>query len=617
MRRIGLAVTIVVALLVVQAVQVVSGPAVHRGPLARQVVRAAQGRAPQRLPNGRFVPMPSAGYEQTVREVLGLSGAGSQTTRIPGVFTQPVIQTYGCPNVFAKPGFPNNVRVNQDCGFRFQSEEWVAVSPVNPDLIVGSMNDSKYFGNRTSVSFSLDGGKHWGDSELPNGRVAMGNVPGGQFSFDAVTDPAHTWDSQGNLYYSAIAFDAFQDGLDALVVWKANSCLLGSALHTPGSGGCDPFVEPLNATPIVVRDNVDDQLLADDKNLMAADSHPGSPFADNVYITWTIFRFDSSGFYLESPIFFSRSEDGGVSWSDALEISGSSADCVGGDLFDPTEAADTCNFDQGSYPVVGPDGAIYVTFNNCNTPEAAPLGGVGVCQQMVVKSTDAGNTWAAPVKVADDIGLQPFSLPGNEIDSCPLFRQCLPPNGYRMNDFPSMGIDETTGRLAVFWSDFRNGGPCATDTTFGVPVLPCDNINNDVFASISNDGGATWGEAKLVSPANSLSAQWQPWGDVGEDGRLYVGYYDRVNGDCEVSGCNDITLARSTNGAVWFYRRVTTDSMPNLTCANNGAQCGFLGDYMSIQFSGGSVFLVWGDTRGRDLGVPEEDIYFAKLRGGS
>jgi len=617
MRRIGLAVTIVAALLVVQAVQVVSGPAVHRGPLVRQVVRAAQGRAPQQLPNGRFVPMPSAGYEQTVREVLGVSGTGSQATRIPGVFTQPVIQTYGCPNVFSKPGFANNVRVNQDCGFRFQSEEWVAVNPVDPNVIVASTNDSKYFGNRTSVHFSLDGGRHWGDSELPVGRVAIGSVPGGQWSFDAITDPAHTWDSQGNLYYSAIAFDAFQDGASALVVWKANSCLLGSALHTPGSGGCDPFVEPLNATPIVVRSNFDDQLLSDDKNLMAADSHPGSPFADNVYITWTIFRFDSSGFYLESPIFFSRSEDGGVSWSDALEISGNSADCVGGDLFDPTEAADTCNFDQGSYPLVGPDGAIYVTFNNCNTPEAAPLGGVGVCQQMVVKSTDAGNTWAAPVKVADDIGLQPFSLPGNEIDSCPLFRQCLPPNGYRMNDFPSIGIDETTGRLAVFWSDFRNGGPCATDATFGVPALPCDNINNDVFASISNDGGATWGDAKLVSPANSLSAQWQPWGDVGEDGRLYVGYYDRVNGDCELSGCNDITLARSTNGGVWFYRRVTTSSMPNLTCANNGAQCGFLGDYMSIQFTGGSVFLVWGDTRGRDLGVPEEDIYFAKLRGGS
>lgn len=614
MRRIALALTVAVALLAVQAVQVVSKPSVHRGPLVRQVVAAAQGKAPQRLPNGRFVPMPSAGYEQTVRELLGMQVG--RTTSLPG-FTQPTIGDYGCPFVYNAVGFPDNVRVNQDCGFRFQSEEWVAVNPLNPNVIVASQNDSKFFGNRTSVNFSLDGGKHWGDSELPNGRVATGAVPGGQWSFDAYSDPVHAWDSQGNLYYSAIAFDAFQDGASALLVWKSNSCLLGSALHTPGSGSCSPFVAPLAATPIVVRSNFDDQLLSDDKELMAADSHPGSPFVDNVYITWTIFRFDSSGFYLESPIFFSRSEDGGVSWSDPLEISGNSAECVGGDLFDPTESADTCNFDQGSFPVVGPDGTIYVTFNNCNTPEAAPLGGVGVCQQMVVKSADAGNTWAAPVKVADDIGLQPFSLPGNEIDSCPLFRQCLPPNGYRMNDFPSMGIDEATGRLAVFWADFRNGGPCATDATFGVPALPCDNINNDVFASISNDGGATWGDAKLVSPANSLSAQWQPWGDVGEDGRLYVGYYDRINGDCEVSGCNDITLARSTNGAIWFFRRITTSSMPNLTCALNGAQCGFLGDYMSIQFLGGSVYLVWGDTRGRDVGVPEEDDFFAKVRGGS
>jgi hypothetical protein len=614
MKRIAFAITIALALLAVQAVQVVSQTAVDRSPLARQVQRVAAGKAPQRLPNGRFVPMPSAGFEQTVRELLGVSSAAAPSA--PG-FTQPSVGTFGCPFVYKGKGqIPDNIRANQDCGFRFQSEEWVAVNPTNSNNIVASTNDSRYFGNRTSVSFSLDGGRRWGDSELPTGRVAMANAPGGQFSFDAITDPAHAFDSQGNLYYSAIAFDAFQDGLAALLVWKANSCLQGSALHTPGSGGCDPFVAPLDATPIVVRDNFDDQLLSDDKNLMTADAHPGSPFVDNVYITWTIFRFDDTGLYLESPIFFSRSEDGGVTWSDALEISGASADCVGGDLFDPTEAPNTCNFDQGSYPIVGPDGTVYVTFNNCNTPEAAPLGGVGVCQQMLVKSTDAGNTWSDPVSVADDIGLQPFSVPGNEIDSCPLFRQCLPPNGYRMNDFPSLGIDDTTGRLAVFWADFRNGGPCATDPTFGVPVLPCDNINNDVFAAVSDDDGATWSDPLLVSSAKSLSAQWQPWGDVGEDGLLYVGYYDRGFGSCESSGCNDITLASSAAGDVWRYRRITTGSMPNLTCANNAAQCGFLGDYMSIQAFGGSVYLVWGDTRGRNVGVPEEDVFFAKVRGG-
>jgi hypothetical protein len=371
-------------------------------------------------------------------------------------------------------------------------------------------------------------------------------------------------------------------------------------------------VPPIDASGMNVRDNFSDPLLGDDKNLMAADPYKSSPFTNNVYITWTIFRFDPTGLYLESPIFFTRSEDGGVTWTAPLQISGNSPDCVGGDAFDPTVAPDSCNFSQGSYPVVGPDGTIYVTFNNCNTPEAAPLGGIGVCQQMFVKSADAGDTWTDPVVVGKDIGLEPFSVPDNELPNCDLFRQCLPPNGFRLDDFPSLGIDEETGQLATFWADFRNGGPCATDPTFGVPVLPCQNYNSDVFASISNDGGATWGKTKLVT--DDPAAQWQPWGDV-ENGTLYVGYYDRGYGTCEKKGCNDITLARSTNGSTWSLRRITTGSMPNVTCAENAPQCGFLGDYMSIQATSDKVYLVWGDSRGRGLGdIPDEDLYFAKVK---
>jgi hypothetical protein len=115
-----------------------------------------------------------------------------------------------------------------------------------------------------------------------------------------------------------------------------------------------------------------------------------------------------------------------------------------------------------------------------------------------------------------------------------------------------------------------------------------------------SDGGAT--------------AQWQPWGDVGENGNLYVAYYDRKYGDCESSGCNDITLARSTNnGLTWTHRRITTNSMPNLTPDNNPAQAGFLGDYMSTLAWRGTVHIVWADTRGRGLGFPEEDIYYARV----
>ena len=111
------------------------------------------------------------------------------------------------------------------------------------------------------------------------------------------------------------------------------------------------------------------------------------------------------------------------------------------------------------------------------------------------------------------------------------------------------------------------------------------------------------------------AAQWQAWGAVGDNGILYAGYYDRQFGPCESTGCNDITLAKSRNdNKKWVFKRITTDSMPNLPCSVNPSECGFLGDYMSIQAANGRVYLTWGDTRGRN-GTIEEDVYFASVNG--
>src|SRR5262249_56190098 len=125
------------------------------------------------------------------------------------------------------------------------------------------------------------------------------------------------------------------------------------------------------------------------------------------------------------------------------------------------------------------------------------------------------------------------------------------------------------------WSDFRNGGPCATNG--GLPVEPCANHNNDVFLVVSDDGGATWSQPKLVSNDDKTgAAQWQSWMAVGPEGNVYVAYYDRQYG-CEASGCNDITLAVSTDhGKSFSHFRITTASMPNLTPTNNSVQAGFL-----------------------------------------
>jgi hypothetical protein len=172
----------------------------------------------------------------------------------------------------------------------------------------------------------------------------------------------------------------------------------------------------------------------------------------------------------------------------------------------------------------------------------------------------------------------------------------------------SISVDNSS-RLYVTFGDFRNGQPNCLFTAAN-PVPPCDN---DVFYTYSTDGGATWSAPYKLTPPGS--AQWQPWGGVTADGStLWVAYYDRSYGNCEQTGCNDITLTRVRNPASKSpsvsHRRLTTTSMPNLVPSNNPVEAGFLGDYMWLAVDpSGNPLVVWADTRGLG-GTVEEDIYF-------
>lgn len=89
----------------------------------------------------------------------------------------------------------------------------------------------------------------------------------------------------------------------------------------------------------------------------------------------------------------------------------------------------------------------------------------------------------------------------------------------------------------------------------------------------------------------------------------------RRGGDCGSGGCNDVTLAVSSNeGASWRYARVTTSSMPSLVPADNPVPAGFLGDSMAVMWFQGKVHVVWADTRGLADTV-EEDVSHAPPRG--
>jgi hypothetical protein len=544
----------------------------------------------------------SGGTVTTALEATGFlqRRAGHNAGKVPAMSS---LGTQGCQNTFTGggPGGPN-IRVNQDCSLRRQAEEVVVANPTNSRNLIAGQNDSRIGFNHCGYDWSRDRGKTWGDQVPPFYQFVMADG----HTADACSDPTATFDSHGNAYVGGVLFDV-GSAASAFVVAKSNAGIGGAFYHSPNpAGGFQAYRD----TPLGVVASDNDPNIFHDKEFIVADSTSSSPKADNVYATWTRFDFNTgAGVGAHSPIYFSQSTDGGATWSPGIEISGSNATyCT---AFSGEADANACDQDQGSHPIVGPDGTVYVAFFNGNTPN------LGENQHMIVKCPAAGDcsspaSWTSPVKISDDFGFQPFGPVAST--ACPAGRQCLPPNGYRVQDetYGSISID-SAGRLYHVFSDARNlGANCNPLGSAATATPPCDT---DVFYSYSTDGGMTWSTETQLTPAGS--AQWQPWGAVAPDGKtLFIGYYDRSYGNCETTGCNDITMVRvrkpATSSPTLKYTRITTSSMPNLVVANNPVQAGFLGDYMWVSTDRrGDPLVVWADTRGLG-GTVEEDIYLAK-----
>lgn len=599
----ALVVPIFVALLVLVPQ---SGGSVSSAPVGNRVLARARDIAlgyAQRKPHEQPI---SGGPLFAVLESTGALTARAGAANAPTPNLPPQARTQGCQNVSTSSATnAANVRVNQDCSLRRQAEETIAINPTNVRNLIVGQNDSRIGYNHCGYDWSMDGGNTWGDQLPPFYQFALADG----HNADACSDPTATFDSAGNAYVGGVLFD-INSPASAFAVAKSNFPIGGAFYHSPVSQTQQIYVDlPLG---VIASDN--DPNIFNDKELIMADGHLTSPKANRVYATWTRFNLGTgTGVGLNSPINFSQSTDGGATWSPGIEISGANA-AVCTTASGETNA-NACDQDQGSDPIVGLDGTIYVSFNNGNTPT------LGLNQFLVVScpvAADCTNpaSWTTPAKAADDFAMQPFGP--DTVTGCPAGFQCLPPNGYRLGD-------STTGTLSVdnrnhlffTWSDFRNGGgTCTPLGSVQTATPPCDN---DVFYASSSNLGLTWTAAFDLTPAARFgqTAQWQSWSSVTPSGDgLWVAYYDRSYGTCEFTGCNDITLARVKNplsGAPSIdYSRLTTSSMPNLVVANNVAQAGFLGDYMWVAVDpAGHPYVVWADTRGLG-GAVEEDVYFAK-----
>jgi hypothetical protein len=303
------------------------------------------------------------------------------------------------------------------------------------------------------------------------------------------------------------------------------------------------------------------------------------------------------------------STDGGRHFSTPEDISGTSdALCFFGNALDPTLSEHKCDFDQGSDPVVLPNGDLEVIFNNGNTPAGNPNG-----QQLAVHCHPTGNSaagtahlnCAAPAKVGDDI------IAGEP--QCDFGRgpeECIPGAYIRTNDYPRIVQENTqNNHLYATWQDYRNG-------------------EYDIQLSVSTDAGLTWHEAGTVNPDRGLDHYFPAIDQSPSNGdRVGVSYYrtERVPGENTTTaggfapgqpgvatGNSDYVLAGGTAAATPYDFKVLSVVFP----PPDGAQAGFNGDYSGLTINKGvDAHPIWSDTRNVDPYAPangvvhDEDVF--------
>ncbi len=529
------------------------------------------------------------------------------TAMKPLTATAQVLSTNGCR---AHRGW--DVKVNVNClnltdsdlqgRGQAQNETWISADPNNPAHLVASYNDYRRGDGTCGVSYSLNQGRTWADTTTPNGFTRGDFVGTAREYWQASGDTSVAWDTKGNAYLSCQTFNRGSavspnpDQSSGLYVYRSTGTN-GASFNFPGR-------------PVAVLDDTagaGTALL--DKQLMTVDNHPGSPYADRIYVTWTTFAADGTGY-----IYSSYSADYGETFSPPVLVSQDSNRC--GHTYGLPTPRGRCNENQFSQPFTGPDGALYVVYANFNN---VVQGNDNRNQMLLARSTNGGRSFGKPVKVGDYYDLPDCdtyqgtgSNPG---------RACVPEKGsssnsvFRATNYPVGAVDPTNrNRIVVTYGSYINrdsnearGCTPAGFAKDGINLytgVKSGGCNNDILRSTSSTGGRSFSGGTIdprrlpvVSNNTAQATTDQFWQGVAftPGGTLVASYYDRSYGRDNSTGYSDITVSAS-HGANFAHQRVTSSSMPPPTQFTGQ----FYGDYAGVDVAGGKAFPLWSDTRAAD-----------------
>src|SRR6266487_2929760 len=260
-----------------------------------------------------------------------------------------------------------------------QNEPAVAVDPRNTSVLLGSSNDYCGVYNRgvnagavgpiwLGYYRSLDSGGSWTSSLVPGYPDDTSPYAAlSQARTSTAGDPVIAWDAHGRAFFGSESSDDPAGTLKTFGdVWVARYRNPdGADAPTTARDGLEYY-----GTTVVARGSSAPNLLGkfNDKTSIEVD-RTGGACDGNVYFSWS--RFTGNG---GVGIYFSRSTDHGVTFSNPMKLSASIHDVQFPDI------------------AVTGNGHVYVTFRqfaSAQDPAAA----------MIVKSTNCGQTFSAPALV--------------------------------------------------------------------------------------------------------------------------------------------------------------------------------------------------------------------------
>lgn len=332
------------------------------------------------------------------------------------------------------------------------NEPSIAVNPLNAANVVVAHGGG---GVANSLAISLDGG-----ATFPT-EVAEAAPPAG---FGACGDNTIAFDGTGHLYWSY------------LDCGPANAVEVNVQQVNPTTGALVGAVSNVSASATQ----------PDDKEWIAVDANPASPFAGNVYIVWV---------RLNNPVVIEFSRSTTAAGTGA--INGFSA---------PQVISTENNFVWPTHAAVAPNGDVYVAYheNTCGSNTTADQ------NIQFLRSTDGGVTFPAANKSSFNAGVtcnvQASPAAANQV---PFVRSWM-----QGADAPYILPDPVRpGNVYVAYNSDPDG-----DFTMGDP--------GDVFLARSTNNGLTWSSFVNVShgPANTLQAF--PNASIDRFGNIAVFWYD-------------------------------------------------------------------------------------------